>query len=1125
MIDTREEITRELECDLMGPRNDFEELSDLPTRWYICGILFPQNTDFDPEDDDTIEAGQDDSETEGQLANESVPRNSSFRQNSIGISCYVKPSVTQIEIDVRYGVYEKKIDNKINKAKWFRKPIEFKTNIQLEHITGKIQLHQAKLTWSIESEENLRILTVFLYNDQNLGQEKVESNNNPQGDNISMGFTDLINTLSIFQPQITIKSTNNTSPFPNGTENVNLELDSGLDMDDSEKSLQLLYRKKSVYARGFSCATEWERSDDPLFVKTKIIPVFNSKSPKWSSNNDDTKPKDIDMKLLADAKSPVELVRILSPLADLYEKWIERISSEVNKERSVYGENSPSWSETADAHIEKCKHALERIREGISLFEKRADVFEAFKFANRSMLYQRAHYQYAIAKFRGSENIGTKPEVGVTGKYFWRPFQIAFFLVNLKGIADPNSDERQIADLLWFPTGGGKTEAYLGLTAFTLALRRINGRNSPSGGNGVAVIMRYTLRLLTIQQFQRAAAMICACEIMRRQNPGLWGEQSFLIGLWVGYRSTPNDFDTASSNLRDLKIGKPLREGNPVQLSFCPWCGAKISYRNFHADSERQWILVHCHNPGCDFYHSNPSDTTRALPILTVDQDIYRRCPSMIVSTVDKFARMPWRPQSASIFGYVSRHCPVHGYLTAVDSDHQTSHTGKDHKRIVVNPVDPLQGPDLIIQDELHLIAGPLGTMTGLYETAVEYLSSRKNSSSTYFPKIIVSTATIKGVDYQVRKLFNRKRTETFPPPGINYDDTFFYWEVDEDGRKFVGVTSPSYSIKFAIARIYASILQRVAELAKTDGDKIDPYWTLVGYFNSRRELGGSLRLLEDDVVRRIDNIVDMVEDHIGSEKRTVSKNKELTGRIDSAEISPILSELENKLDSGNAIDVLLATNMISVGIDVDRLGLMVVNGQPKSTAEYIQAVGRVGRKHGSPGLIVTLYNAYRPRDLSHYENFIGYHSMLHRFVDHVSLTPFSDRAIDRALHAVIISMIRLRIPQLSARQDAQSFRADHPILKDIVTVIEERFIDVEGTDRSKNNFFEFTEEIKKIFEHWEKLLNAGRRLAYSKKNPRKDIEPGENVLMRDIGEENVDAFLTPGSMRDVEKEAHLYYY
>jgi superfamily II DNA/RNA helicase len=268
-----------------------------------------------------------------------------------------------------------------------------------------------------------------------------------------------------------------------------------------------------------------------------------------------------------------------------------------------------------------------------------------------------------------------------------------------------------------------------------------------------------------------------------------------------------------------------------------------------------------------------------------------------------------------------------------------------------------------------------------------------------------------------------------------------------------------------------------------------------------------------------------MVEDHIGSKKRTVSKNKELTGRIDSAEISPILSELENKLDSGNAIDVLLATNMISVGIDVDRLGLMVVNGQPKSTAEYIQAVGRVGRKHGSPGLIVTLYNAYRPRDLSHYENFIGYHSMLHRFVDHVSLTPFSDRAIDRALHAVIISMIRLRIPQLSARQDAQSFRADHPILKDIVTVIEERFIDVEGTDRSSNNFFEFTEEIKKIFEHWEKLLNAERRLAYSKKNPRKDIEPGENVLMRDIGEENEDAFLTPGSMRDVEKEAHLYYH
>jgi hypothetical protein len=1118
MGDNRDLLITELVNDIVGPRKESEELPDAPVGWYISGILFPQNTLFEPEDDDPMAAGQED-ENETESASESVSNTTSFKQNSIGIASRIKREVGELTIEAKYGVYFKKV-NEEGKTRWVRTPVSFTKTILLDERTGSydIQPGNGRLMWTVESTSEYRILTAFLYNNTDFAEEnrKLKKQDGVEADVLS--YRNMINTFSIFQPVITVRSNDQSSPF--SAESGDAQLKSEYE-DESEKILGLLFRNKRILARGFNCAAEWDESDNPLYIRTSIVPVFTAKAIRWSSQ-DQTRPKDIDMKALADAKSAQELKEYLSPMADLYEKWIQKITSEAIRFANSAASESivKEWAATAQMNIARCTRALERIRGGISLLEERPDVFEAFKFSNRAMLYQRSHYDFALAKFRGARDIGTRPETEIPNKHTWRPFQIAFILMNLRGIAERSSPEREIADLLWFPTGGGKTEAYLGLSAFAMALRRIDGRNSASKGNGVSVIMRYTLRLLTIQQFQRAAALVCACEILRREDVKAWGSEPFLIGLWVGYRSTPNDFETASKNLRDLQLGKPLKEGNPVQLSFCPWCGSEITHRNFYADPAREWIVAHCSNSGCDFYHNNPSDIARALPVLTVDNDIYKRCPAMVIGTVDKFARMPWRPQSSAIFGFVNRHCPRHGFLTPAEGKHESSHADRGG-RIVVNSIDNLPGPDLVIQDELHLIAGPLGTMVGLYESAVEYLSSRKVRSLIYRPKVIVSTATVKGVEYQVKKLFNRHSTETFPPPGINGDDSFFWWEVEEGAKKFVGVSGPSYSMKTSNLRIYASILQKALELKKQGAGNIDPYWTLVGYFNSRRELGGSLRLLEDDVVRRIDGIVDLIEDHKGFEKRIMSKNRELTGRIDSSEIPMILSDLENTDNSGEAIDVLLATNMISVGVDVNRLGLMVVTGQPKNTAEYIQAVGRVGRRPGAPGLIITLYNPYRPRDLSHYENFVGYHSMLQRFVDPVSLTPFSDRALDRALHAVLIAMIRLKVPQLSAREDARQFNAANPLVKEIISTLQQRYIKVE----SRMNSEDFSDEIKKIVEHWERLERKERRLTYTKKNAWKDVEPGENILMKDVGEENEDAFLTPSSMRDVEKEAHLFYY
>lgn len=1112
----REELIAELIKDLVGPRYEEEELDDRPVGWYTAGILFPKNTELTPEDGDTLEAGNADEEDSDETSNTQVSI-ASFKQNSIGISCQVRPDVKEIIVDAEYAKYAQMREKGEKSRKWVRRSVKVSRTLQIPSGTnsGSYLINdEAEVLWAVNEGEKYRVLTVFLYNIADLaGKGEVRRDDDDDADD--RDIIDLVNELCIFQPRITLRSIDNKSPFN----------DRGLDLypeslDEDANLLNLLYRNKSVYAKGFNCAAVWDLAhSEPMFVHTEIIPVYKAKGVSWSSD-EEGRPKDIDMYDLAYATKPEQILALLETIPSLYERWINHIENEINSIQKQY----PSLARTAEENILKCKAAAKRIRDGISLLNERPDVFEAFVFANRAMLLQRAHYSYALSRFRGTRELGTRPEPREKGKHFWRPFQLAFILLNLRGISDPSSRDRDTADLLWFPTGGGKTEAYLGLSAFTLALRRISGRSTSSKGAGVAVIMRYTLRLLTIQQFQRAAALICACEKLRRQDMKSWGEEPFLIGLWVGRKSTPNTFEEALEALGKLRAGSNLAETNPIQMSFCPWCGHGIDYGNYYADRGRRWIVVYCGNPSCEFTGSGPKEVYNALPVLTVDEDIYRRCPSMLIGTVDKFARMPWRPLTGSIFGYVDRYCEKHGYFTASEN-HPTFHN-EFGKKISVYSIDHLQGPDLIIQDELHLISGPLGTMVGLYETAVEYLSTRQTSKITFKPKVIVSTATVRGVRQQVQKLFNRSDTETFPPPGIDAADTFFWRETEKGGRIFVGVSAPSTSMKTAVLRIYASLLQKVQELKQSGKTvkEIDPYWTLVGYFNSKRELGGTLRLLEDDVVKRIDDIVRLVEDHGNFEKRTIKK-EELTSRKGSSEIPEILAALENDMNSPNSIDVLLATNMISVGVDVDRLGLMVVNGQPKNSAEYIQAVGRIGRKPDAPGLVVTLYNAYRPRDLSHYENFIGYHSMLQRYVDYVSLTPFSERALDRALHAVLIAMIRLKIGSMAARTQARSFVRNHPEVQKIVAALETRFLSVEHSDPSQKNYDMFVTELNKILEWWGKLNEDPHSpLAYHKENMFKDPEPKDNLLMINVGEIKSTAKVTPNSMRDVEKEANLYY-
>ncbi len=626
-----------------------------------------------------------------------------------------------------------------------------------------------------------------------------------------------------------------------------------------------------------------------------------------------------------------------APLHDLvasYEAWIERKDYDT-------ADLPPGFDETAKSHLADAVVAADRMRRGIALLESDSQAERAFRVMNAVMRQQRLRQEMIRQGL-------SEPPRDVAAE--WRPFQLAFVLINLEGLVDQSSSERDLADLLWFPTGGGKTEAYLGLIAFTLVLRRLREDRGVDSGSGVGVIMRYTLRLLTLQQFERAAGLICALEDFRESAAGqdLVSKAPFSIGLWVGQGATPNDLAKAAAALRKRRAGEDAGEnGDPVQLLKCPWCGSDLSPDDYHADKLSDRMLVKCPNGECRF--------RRGLPVHLIDSDVYTVRPSLVIGTVDKFAMLAWNERSGRLFG------------AAGDAV-----------------------PDLIVQDELHLISGPLGTLVGLYETAIDRLSTDEDSGAR--PKLVASTATIRRAGGQVKAVFARDSRQ-FPPPGLDATDSFFAVDAsaEEKGtRRYVGLLAPTTSHATLLVRTYAALLQGAHDLDAPDEVK-DAYWTLLGYFNSLRVLGAAYIQSIDDVRDRIK----VVARRNGRPMRETRDPGELTSRIKSSDIPRELGILQKSIPDPESPDIVLATNMISVGVDVDRLGLMAVMGQPQTTAEYIQSTSRVGRRH--PGLVFTLFNAQRSRDLSHYEGFTTYHRALYKQVEATGATPFSERALDRA--------------------------------------------------------------------------------------------------------------------------------
>jgi len=1126
-MDVTEEIFEEAKKYLAGPYGKDEILPEYPEEFYITGLLFPKDTRLGAEDLETLDT---DAGTDEDSAMADDGRHSSGLRlpNSIGLRCNLAPDVSELDIGVEFGTYVK--ENSGWRRKEFSKNLTIHVDKEREREILDSDELIAKISWKVDADKNnppsYKMLSIFLSNEQDLPSDTDESGKKLEYSE----FRRLRNERIIFQPVMVLTGGGRQTFL--GT---NISRDRSM-MIDEEMSLEMLYRRRIVYAQGYNCSADWDRKNNtPNFIRTELIPQYQSKQIMFNSSDDD-RLNLIDMTDIDEAKTPEKVHALLEDIPKKYAKWISKLPqqcSDISKDGDFF--------RVSQENQEKCGDALARISDGLGILldPKNKDVFDAFMTANRAMLYQRVHYQFSIDKAKGKRGMPKSPDPTEKGKNFWRPFQIAFLLMNLRSMSDRSEEgllERNTVDLLWFPTGGGKTEAYLALAAFSMVLRRLR-REGDDDGSGVSVIMRYTLRLLTIQQFERAATLICALEIFRRKNPEKLGSEPFLIGLWVGWSLTPNSWMDSKNSLQKLSRHEEPDTGSPVQLVFCPWCGNNIDHRNYQVDEARtKWTIVHCTNPGCSFYSSSGGvDTTRALPVLTVDFDIYRRCPAMLIATVDKFARIPWRPESSSIFGIVNRRCQRCGFLTS-SSSHEESYHRERSGRSEVHTIDRLQGPDLIIQDELHLITGPIGTMVGLYETAIDHLCTW-NTSPKINPKIIVSTATVKGVESQIGRLFNRSNIQTFPPPGVNFDDTFFWWESERDGRKYVGISYSHRSMKFALGRVYASLLQRVSEIRESLSNprEAEPYWTMVGYFNSKRELGGAIRLVEDDVKSNIDKIVTLLPTHEGRSPRQIGNPVELTGRIKGQEIREIRRRLEMNSESPESIDVLLATNMISVGIDVDRLGLMVVAGQTKGASEYIQATGRIGRRENVPGIVFTLYNPYKPRDLSHYEDFTGVHLTLQKSVEPVGLTPFSDRAMERAIHAVLIGLIRLTIPNLSRNPDADSFRLGTSEITQVKNAILERFRSVQNVDENDEEFQKLRNRLNLFLDNWNLEIEDAHRLnnvVYYLDDSEFDrfgsVAKKTKVLMADFAakESSGKGFPrpTPGSLRDVETEAKMFY-
>lgn len=1113
-VEIRQLIARALEADLVGPfvpedhpLAEPEILPLPPSRWYLTGFLAPQGGRA-PEVDDDESQGELAAGGESQAEDAGVTEAESKRDvrfpASMGLSVFLpKGEGDFLEVEVRYADYDKievaEDQEHRKKTGWKRiahapppvrvpldrTALESAAGIPVPGSRGLVLRGELRTTDIDALPEGARILSLFLVNDRA-----------PLEEDRDLAF--------VFQVRLALRYEPGFLARPNRR---------GEDTNDyDQRVLALLFRDHVEWAVGHNVSVE-----APVREQGKVVRLVTTQLPRHEVRSvEHVRFDELTTGMAELAKlDGVGLERALSPLVDAYGAWIQK------KRHAALPRTK--LEEIRDELMNEADRARARIAEGIALLRSDGEVALAFTLMNRAMQLSalQADTTREDPRYKGQE----QPR--------WRPFQLAFVLMNLASIADPQHADRKLADLIYFPTGGGKTEAYLGLIAFALLLRRLRGKARPDEGRGVAVILRYTLRLLTLDQLGRAATLICALEGLRHKDPKRLGNSRFTVGLWVGQSATANRLAEVHRALHDHGPSSPE---SPFPLTTCPWCGVAIKVQNIKlvdangkpSKTKYERAVVYCEAPNCPF--NERSSESRGLPVLFVDEQIYQELPDFLVATVDKFAMMPWLAEAGMLFG------------RATHVDARRAYGVKHEAPKGATPLpEGLLPPELIVQDELHLISGPLGTMVGLYEAAVDYLSERDVAGVRRSPKIVCSTATVRRAREQVRALFDRDLA-IFPPRGIDEGDNFFARvDTTKPGRLYVGVGAPGRALRAVSVRTYATVLAAAGKHFDPKGDPkqpADPYMTLVGYFNSLRELGGMRRLVEDEVRTRVAQFErdKHPQNFVGPHPWAASRKLELPAELTSRESTHRVKETKNRLGARRTaskpepLDVVLASNMISVGLDVDRLGLMVVTGQPKTSSEYIQATSRVGRAY--PGLVITCLNLTRPRDRSHYERFVSYHESFYREVEATSVTPFSGQTLDRGLVGTFLSMVRHGIPEMEPPLGFMDVHANRARIEALLDWLVSR-AKTHRAWHDKDAEARIEDAVRAYGRHfldaWERVAQRAREGGATRIYSRYDRvkEQGKHVLHTATEDDPPDLderlFEAPTSMRDVEPSVHVW--
>ena len=1014
-----------------------------PSDVYHTGILYPSQTELDPEEAEHEESDLPDGSGVGDgilsLAN-------AIEQSAMGLTFRCDPKCKSVSISLAWAEYSL-VERASEKEEWreYDKEAKFPSNLAWKRAYHQktFDIDISLLTFQTSGERVYSDLGVTLHAKARKTSDAVSLTFALVNERISEGGGGRFRDLKLYQSSI-VAGVSEANRFKKISSPPNHD-------DDEAWNYELLFFDEQEFAIGHGVSATWTLEEDRSCreVRTDWIPI--SEVFKASADIESLADSQIfELKTLADVSRKEEILSGLRDLADGYENWIASVRRSIsNRWLEESSDVRSRLSEAADRNLSACDAQLLRLRACLSDFSSDSlpHMWEAFCLANQAM-------RSSMLRGQGDAN---EPR--------WRPFQLAFLLISLRSTLDSKHEDRSILDLIWFPTGGGKTEAYLGLTCATIFYRRLS--DPQASFYGTTVITRYTLRLLTLQQFERTARVIFACEVLRRGSGGKLGAEPISIGLYAGRDATPNKIVDAASLIAS---GAADDSSTTLPIDSCPWCSSKEEKTNLGLHNQsivEERVLTFCPNTDCAFHDG--------MPFWCVDDEIYKNPPTFLIGTVDKFAQLTWEPRSSALLG------------------------GGASKSLPSS---------LIIQDELHLISDSLGSMTGLFETAIDLICEARGAK----PKIVGSTATIKRAEDQCKQLFDREARQ-FPPSGVVHTDSFFYKEDRSiPGRLYAGVHAQGRSPKHTLPRVMALLKQFGASV---ESEEIrDKYHTLVCYFNSLRELGGALVLAEDDAPRYLESLfgADLLPNKVS--QQSLNPVRELTSNLKVPEIRSLLKQLLVGLRSNDAhsepIGLVLSTNMISVGVDVDRFGCMIINGQPKTTAEYIQASSRVGRPTGDAGLVVTVYNWTRPRDRSHYERFVGYHRAFYRHVEALTVTPFSSRARDKAVHSVLFAIARHLCPEVADQNAAGAINESTvAVLEQYINKIGDRAVSV-----SEEEVEIIKHDLHLILDEWVQVAqeHGGKNVVWSKYG----ANLREVVL---LGDRDDDQGLnkTPLSMRDVD--------